>query len=64
MDREPPGARIVATLDGHLGQADDRDGIERIGVGGLPVEALGLVDEPHRQRPVGLQQELDHRASG
>ena len=58
------GARIVATLDGHLGQADDRDGIERIGVGGLPVEALGLVDEPHRQRPVGLEQELDHRRPG
>ena len=64
VDREPPGARIVATLDGDAGQSDDRDGVERVGVRGLSVEALGLVDEPHRQRPVGLQQELDHRASG
>ena len=67
LERSPAelqGLELVAALDRHPGQPDDRDRIARVGRGHLPVERLRSIEQPDRQRSLGLQQELDHRPAG
>ena len=44
--RHPPRSEVVAALEGDPRQPHDRDGVARVGVGGLAIEAVGLVHGP------------------
>ena len=61
---ELQGLELVAALDRHPGESDDGDRVARVGGGHLPVERLRSIQQPDRQRSLGLQQELDHRPAG
>ena len=54
---------LVAAVERDARQPDDRDGVAGICRGHLPVEGLGPVEQPDGQRPLGLEQQLDHRSS-
>ena len=67
LERSPAelqGLELVAALERHPGQPDDGDRIARVGRGDLPVERLGSIEQPDRQRSLGLEQQLDHRPAG
>ena len=67
LERSPAelqGLELVAALDRHAGESDDGDRVARVGRGDLPVERLRSIQQPDRQRSLGLQQELDHRPAG
>src|SRR5260221_991372 len=56
--RERPD--LVAPLERDARQADGRDRVAGIRSRALPVELLGAIEQPDRQRPFRLQQDLDH----
>jgi hypothetical protein len=59
--REPVSVGLISSLECHPSQADHGDSIAGVSFEDLCEETLGLIDHPHGQLALRLEEDLDHR---